>query len=349
MPFAVVRVPCAARWYFTSPVPPSGSAATASIVRSPSNSRRMYSYGIPIVCASTFSRPRCAMPEHDLVRARLGGELDRLVEHRDHHVEPLERELLLAEEALAQEALHPLHLAEPAEERLLLLGGERLPVAARLDRLAQPDALLVVGEVLELVGDRAAVGLRELRQDVGERLARDVHAQDRRGDARLQLGRQLRLEAQRLERRVADRLRAERVEPGREVPVRAVRLDERHRGRDAAEQLRRPARPGRRGREPAPAASCAGRSAWPLPPAGRGSFSSSRAMPGVGRDELGVAALEERAPLRRHRLGVLEVLVEQGTRVAGVQAVDVMRAHPCVVPGACGLSSLLTPRRAGGA
>ena len=53
---------------------------------------------------------------HDLVRPRLGRELDRLVEHRDHHVEPFERELLLAEEALAQEPLHPVDLAEPAEE-----------------------------------------------------------------------------------------------------------------------------------------------------------------------------------------------------------------------------------------
>jgi hypothetical protein len=38
------------------------------------------------------------------------------------------------------------------------------------------------------------------------------------------------------------------------------------------------------------------------------------------RDELGVAALEERAPLRRDRFGILEVLVEQGARVAGIQA-----------------------------
>ena len=59
-------------------------------------------------------------PHHDVVRARLGGELDRLVEHRDHHVEALDRELLLAEEPLAQEALHALDLAEPPEERLLL-------------------------------------------------------------------------------------------------------------------------------------------------------------------------------------------------------------------------------------
>ena len=47
------------------------------------------------------------------------------------------------------------------------------------------------------------------------------------------------------------------------------------------------------------------------------------------RDELRIAALEERAPLRGDRFGVLEVLVEQGARVAVVQAVDVMRVHPC--------------------
>ena len=56
--------------------------------------------------------------------------------------------------------------------------------------------------------------------------------------------------------------------------------------------------------------------------------------PGVRRDERGIPALEERAPFRRDRLRVLEVVVEQRARVAGVQAVDVVRAHPCVVPGA---------------
>ena len=91
--------------------------------------------------------------------------------------------------------------------------------------------------MLDLVRDRAAVGLAEERQHIGERLAGDVHAKDGRRDARLQLGRELRLEPQRLERRVADRLGAERVEPCGEVAVRAVRLHERHRRGDAAEEL----------------------------------------------------------------------------------------------------------------
>ena len=53
-------------------------------------------------------------PDHDLVRAALGRELDRLVEHRDEHVEPLERELLLPEERAPQVLLEPLDLRRAA-------------------------------------------------------------------------------------------------------------------------------------------------------------------------------------------------------------------------------------------
>jgi hypothetical protein len=277
--------------------------------------------------------PAVRHPHHDLVRARLGCELDRLVEHGDHHVEPFERELLLAEEPLAQEALHSLHLAEAAEQLLLLVCAERLPVAAGLDRLPQPHALLVVGEVLELVGDRARVGLAEPRQNLEQRLARHVHAKVGGRDPRLELGRQLRLEAHRLERRVTDRLGAEWVEPRREMAMRAVRLDERHRRRDTAEELRvrslswfcrRGFNRGRRRRLMAV-----------RPVAGLRQLLEQPGDPGMGRDELGIPALEERAPLRRDRFGILEVVVEQGARVAGVQPVDVVRAHPCVVPGEC--------------
>ena len=100
---------------------------------------------------------------------------------------------------------------------------ERLPVAARLDRLPQPHALLVVRDVLDLVRDRAAVRLLELRQRVGERLAGDVEPEQRGGDPRLELRRQRRLEPLGLERRVADRLGAERVEARGEMAVHADR------------------------------------------------------------------------------------------------------------------------------
>ena len=46
--------------------------------------------------------PAMSHPDHDLVGACAGGDLDRLVEHRHHRVETLERELLLAEEGAAE-------------------------------------------------------------------------------------------------------------------------------------------------------------------------------------------------------------------------------------------------------
>ena len=100
----------------------------------------------------------------------------------------------------------------------------------------------MVGEMLELVRNRPAVRLGELREHVGKRLARDVHTQERRRDPCLEVRSQLRLESQRLERRVAHRLRAQRIEPGSEMAVRAMCLHERHCRRDPAEELRRPAR-----------------------------------------------------------------------------------------------------------
>ena len=114
-----------------------------------------------------------------------------------------------------------------------------------------------------------------------------------------------------LERGVADRLGAERVEVRGEVAVHAVRLDERHRGGDAAEEHlvgtalgaapagRRPARRGAAG-----AATCRA----PLP--SRQRLEQPREA-GERRDELAVAALEQRAPLRRNGLRVLEVLLEE--------------------------------------
>ena len=45
---------------------------------------------------------------HDLACSVLfRGELEGEVEHRDHHVEPFDRELLLPEERLAEVALEP--------------------------------------------------------------------------------------------------------------------------------------------------------------------------------------------------------------------------------------------------
>ena len=91
--------------------------------------------------------------DDDLARALGGGELDHLVDHRDGHVQTLDRELLLAQVGLVHEALERVHLRQAAQEGLLLVGRERLAERAGLDLLAQPDALAVRGDVLDLVRD----------------------------------------------------------------------------------------------------------------------------------------------------------------------------------------------------
>ena len=177
-------------------------------------------------------------PDDDLVRATLGAELDRLVEHRDEHVEPFERELLLAEERPAQVLLEALDLGQAPQQAHPPLGLERDVEATGLDRLAQPDALGVVRDVLDLVGARSHVHLAQPRKRFEQRVAGDIEAQQARGDPRLELGRQRGDEPGLVERRVAHRLRAERVESRGEMAVHAVRLDERHRRGDGAEQAR---------------------------------------------------------------------------------------------------------------
>ena len=181
--------------------------------------------GAPEVVREHVEAPAVGHPDHDLLAAVGGGQLDQLVEHRHGHVEALDRELVLAEVGLVHEALQRVHLDEALEQRLLLVVGQRLAERAGLDLLAQPHALAVGGDVLDLVGDRAAVGLAQVRQRVGERRPGHPHAQDLGGDLRHQFGR----EAERLgvQGGVALGLDAERVQARGEVAVGAECLQQR--------------------------------------------------------------------------------------------------------------------------
>jgi hypothetical protein len=140
--------------------------------------------------------------------------------------------LLLAEEGAAEVLLETLDPGQPLEQLLLLRSGEWRAVLAGLDRLPEPHALLVVGDVLDLEGDRAAVGLPQPRQSVRECLARNVEPQDGGRDEDLELGCEPRDQPLGLERGVSRRLGAEWIETGGQVAVHTVRLDQRHRGRD---------------------------------------------------------------------------------------------------------------------
>ena len=174
-------------------------------------------------------------PDDDLVRPAGSRELDCLVQHGHERVETFDRELLLADESPPEERLERFDLSEAEQEGAPLLGLERLPEAPRLDRVAKPDALGVVGDVLDLVGDRSHVDLAQAWERVEQRVSLDVEAQDARRDLRLDVGGQGRAQALGLERRIAGRLGPERIDARSEMPVHPDRLDERHGGRHRAQ------------------------------------------------------------------------------------------------------------------
>jgi len=188
-------------------------------------------------------------------------------------------------------------------------GRERLAEASRLDRLPQPDALGVVGDVLDLVRARPHVDVAQPRQRFEERVARDVEAKEACRDAGLQLGRQGRDQPGLVERRVAHRLGAERIEARGKMAVHPVRLDERHRGSDPAEEAgvlglgasRRHGR--RRSRSTVPRTAVV------------------RRLHGRG------PGLEDPSPFGRDAGGSVEVVLEKLRDVRGVRSDDVGRCH----------------------
>ncbi len=190
--------------------------------------------------------PAVRHAQHHAPRALRSRQLDREIEHRHQHVEPLDREALLAEVGAMQEALERLDRRESREQLALLVGREGGPVLSRLDHVAQPQALLVAADVLDFVGDRAAIGAQQLRIRVGERGAGNVNTEDVRRDARHVL--EGKTERAGVERRVAGGIGAERVEPCRHVAEVADGFHEGHGGGDGAQVIgRRDTGNGKRG------------------------------------------------------------------------------------------------------
>ena len=79
--------------------------------------------------------------------------------------------------------------------------------------------------MLDLVGDRSAVGVPHPGKNLEQRFPLDPDSQDRGRDSRHQLRSQV--EVLRLDRGIAARLLAERVQAGREMAVGSVGLEQR--------------------------------------------------------------------------------------------------------------------------
>ena len=98
--------------------------------------------------------------DQDVADARLGRLADHLVQHRDEHVEPFDREARLAGEGAVQEALEGLDLRQPVEQRRRVDRIGRGAEAAGLRRLAQPLALGRHEHVRVVVAGRRTVDAR---------------------------------------------------------------------------------------------------------------------------------------------------------------------------------------------
>ena len=86
----------------------------------PSNSAKICESGLPTMLASTFSRPRCAMPITTSRRPAQRRVVQDPVEQRDQRLAALEREALVADVLRVQEALEALGLDHLLEHALLL-------------------------------------------------------------------------------------------------------------------------------------------------------------------------------------------------------------------------------------
>ena len=95
--------------------------------------------------------------DHHVLNARRCRVGDDLVQNRDHHVQPLDREAGFARERALQEALEGLDLGHPIEQIARVDRILRWPEAARLDRIAQPHTFIRHEDVVVVMSGGAAI------------------------------------------------------------------------------------------------------------------------------------------------------------------------------------------------
>ncbi len=171
--------------------------------------------------------------DHDIARAQPRGMRDGLVHHRHQRIHAFDREPLHVHEREAQEALESVDVCQPAQQRALLLRAQQRGESPRLDRLAEPLALLLFVQVVVFESDVATPELAHPRDHVGRGPARASErgrgqlSQISFGDA-VKLGRHLRR---------AERRRSQRVDLDAEVSVALDRAHEAGGAGDLAKEL----------------------------------------------------------------------------------------------------------------
>ena len=100
--------------------------------------------------------------EHDLARAVSGGIVNDRVEHRHQGIGPLDREPLLPQVGLVEEALEGLDVGQSPQELRLLFRLQIGRVVAALDGGPQPGPFLGDLNLIEVVADAAAVDATQI-------------------------------------------------------------------------------------------------------------------------------------------------------------------------------------------
>ena len=105
-------------------------------------------------------------PQEHLTGAVPAGDPEDLGQHREHHIEPLDREALLPQVGSVEEALQALDPHQTSEEPAGPVRGQRLSVSSRFDVIDQPIPLGGVLHLIQLVADAPAIDLLEPVEDV---------------------------------------------------------------------------------------------------------------------------------------------------------------------------------------
>ena len=114
-----------------------------------------------MMLASTFSRPRWAMRQHDFVDVVLARFFDRQVQQRNQAFGPFQRKTLRPQKPLLDEFFEDRGIGQPVENAQLFFAAEHAAIFGPFHPLLQPLAHLQIVHVHELHADAAAIRIAQ--------------------------------------------------------------------------------------------------------------------------------------------------------------------------------------------